>query len=469
MHNEKIESLTAAEALRLVKDTVFDSMGCTEPAAIAYAATAAYAHLGGREIRRVDCTISVSVFKNAMAVGIPGSDRSGIDFAVALGITAGDWKRGLELFSSARPVDIEKAARMADEGIVRVNLYEGDEKFYIHTTVETEKGSAEARIRHRHEALEWVDVNGARMWEAASGNGDTDRSSGKDGSTAAASSRPKTEKNAGTASCRSDAELTGLLIRSSAQELIDLADAMTEEELQELTEGVDINIRAAEYGLESAPGMGLGAGVAAIASEQEGQVSLASTVQQYVAAAVDTRMSGAMIPIKGCGGSGNHGITFFLTLGLGYRRSEERAVKSLARTLAFGLLLVRYFKGYTGLLSPTCGVTVSAAPAAAAALLYAFGGGAEEVTAAVKLIEGNLAGILCDGAKQGCALKSATSGRTAIETFQLVRRGVRIPSTDGIVGRDLPESMAYLRELQEQGLRNADKTMLNILLRKSGA
>jgi L-cysteine desulfidase len=242
-------------------------------------------------------TISVSVFKNAMAVGIPGSDRSGIAFAVDLGITAGDWNRGLELFSSARPVDIEKAARMADEGIVGVNIYNWDEKFYIHTAVETEKSRAEARIRHRHEALEWVDVNGARLWEAASGNGDTGRSSGGDGSPAAAPSKLKIERNAAAASCRSEAELTGLLIGSSAQELLDHADAMPEEELQELTEGVDINIRAAEYGLESSPGMGLGAGVAAIASEQEGQVSLASTVQQYVAAAVDIRMSGAMIPL----------------------------------------------------------------------------------------------------------------------------------------------------------------------------
>jgi L-cysteine desulfidase len=437
-------------------------MGCTEPAAIAYAATSAYAHLGGEEIRRVDCTVSVSVFKNAMAVGIPGSDRSGIDFAVALGLQAGDWKRGLELFSGVTDRDIEKASELADGGAIGVQLYEGAEKFYIHTRVETEEGYAEAQIRDRHDALEWIRVNDREVWSAAEeGRGaagrDAEKIAGRD-------SEPEPK---GKQDRRSDAELTELLMSYGPEELMGLADSLPEEELEELVEGVEINLHAAEYGLRHAPGMGLGRALVDLAEEEGCSTALPAMAQYYVAAAVDTRMSGALVPIKGCGGSGNHGITFFLTLGIGYRNHTGETDRSLARTLAFGLLLVRFFKGYTGLLSPTCGVTVSAAPAAAAALLYAYGGSAEEVTAAVKLIEGNLAGILCDGAKQGCALKASTSARTAIETFRLIRRGVRIPSGDGIVGESLTGSMSHLRELQERGLRDADRTMLNILLRKS--
>jgi L-cysteine desulfidase len=450
MHKDRGEAITPSEALKLVYGTVFDSVGCTEPVAIAYAATAAYAHIGGGELKRVECTVSVSVFKNAMAVGIPGSDRSGIDFAVALGILAGDWNKGLELFSNVSPEDIERASETADAGAVSVTLYEGTEKFYIHTLVETERGTAAALIRGSHDALEWVEVDGSRVWE-----------------TAAAQSSPVGSSGRAETAGRGAAELTEILLRRSPAELIQLADSMPENELQRLTEGVEINLRAAEYGLENGPGMALGRTLMELAREEGCADSVAEQAQHHVAAAVDTRMSGALIPIKGCGGSGNHGITFFLTLGIGYRHGGEKPEKSLARTLAFGLLLVRYLKGYTGLLSPTCGVTVSAAPAAAAALLYARGGTAKEVTAAVKLIEGNLAGILCDGAKQGCALKAATSARTAIETFRLVRKGVRIPSTDGIVGGNMRESMMHLQELQERGLRDADRTMLGILQRKS--
>ncbi len=440
------------ETLRLVHGTVFDSVGCTEPASIAYAATAAYAHVGGDTVKRVVCTVSVSVFKNAMAVGIPGSSRSGIDFAVALGLTAGSWTRGLKLFSEVRPGDVEAAGEMADRGIVDVQLYEGPEKFYIHTYLETDAGTGAALIRGRHDALERVEVEGIAVWTA-----DHSSEAVKGGE----------EKEYG----RSEEELTELLLDLPPEELIALADELPEDEIQGLEEGVEINLKAAEYGLENAPGMALGytftalsAETAASAISADSPDSLAAQAQRYVAAAVDTRMSGTLIPIKGCGGSGNHGITFFLALGLGYRALDGVPEKSLARTLAFGLLLVRYFKGYTGLLSPMCGVTVSAAPAVAAALLYATGGGAEEITAAVNLIDGNIAGVLCDGAKQGCALKASTSARTALETYQLVRRGVRIPSTDGIVGKSMQESMEHLKELQEKGLRDADRTMLEILL-----
>jgi L-cysteine desulfidase len=252
------------------------------------------------------------------------------------------------------------------------------------------------------------------------------------------------------------------------EELVRMVKELDDGRLEHLAEGVEINRRAAEYGLENSPAMALGSGLASLAEEGIGDHSLASKVAQYVAAAADSRMGGGMIHIKGCAGSGNHGITFFLTVGLAYERYREKAVRSLGRTLAMGLLIVRYVKAYTGLLTPTCGVTVSAAPAAAAAIVYALGGTPRQMTAAVKLIYGNIAGILCDGAKHGCSLKSSTSARTAIEAAFLALRGVEIPESDGIVDRDLPSSMEQLRRLQNEGLMDADRTMLDILTEKAG-
>ena len=55
--------LTTEKTLHLVRNNVFDTIGCTEPVAIAYAATAAHQHLGG-QIRLVEVSISVNVFKN---------------------------------------------------------------------------------------------------------------------------------------------------------------------------------------------------------------------------------------------------------------------------------------------------------------------------------------------------------------------------------------------------------------------
>jgi len=434
--------LSTEKALEFVRNNVFDTIGCTEPVAIAYAATAAYQHLGGT-IESVEVSISVNVFKNAMAVGIPGSDKKGIQFAVALGLVAGDWSKQLRLFEGVKPEHLEEAGKLASADFIPVSLADVPEKIYIYTKVNTEKGNAEAEIVGAHDNLISIKVNGFQVFP----QGDNQQQNENTGSSVAAD----------------PSELEGL----SMDELVKAVQAIPEKKLAFLTGAVDINVAAAEIGLKNAPGMGLGAGIDRLKQRDIVGNSLATKVEQYVAAAADSRMSGMMVPIKGCGGSGNHGIAFFLGTGLAFREYEKEMQTSLGQTLAMGLLLVRYIKVYTGLLTPTCGVTVSAAPAIAASLVFAMGGSPAQMTAAVKLVLGNIAGILCDGAKHGCALKAATSARFGVQSAVLALDGVTIPDSDGIVGTDLPDSMNYLRRLQNKGLVDADKTMLEILMEKS--
>lgn len=440
-HQRKCDMLSKERALALVRGNVFNTIGCTEPVAIAYAATAAYQHLGGT-IKSLDIEISVNMFKNAMAVGIPGSDQKGIKFATALGLVAGNWEKGLSLFEGVTSEHLAEAGRLSSNGLISVGLTDQPDKVFISTLVRTDRGTAKAEIRGSHANLLYVDVNGERVYESEGSRGNA---------------------GAGTSENRESEELKGLQM----EELAAAVDAIPEEELDFLSEAVDVNVAAAEYGLENSPGMGLGTGTARLMKAGIVGDSLATRVEQYVAAAADSRMSGQMVPIKGCGGSGNHGIAFFLGTGLAWRHAQDRAVKSLAKTLAMGLLLVKYIKEYTGLLTPTCGVTVSAAPASAASLVYAMGGSPEEMTAAVKLVLGNIAGILCDGAKHGCSLKAATSARFGVQAAFLVLEGVRIPDSDGIIGADLPTTMENLRRIQENGLTGADQTMLDVLLEKS--
>ncbi len=437
-----------------IEDTVFDTIGCTEPVAVAYAATAAYGQLGGT-LYSIKCTVSVNVLKNAMSVGIPGSDKKGIPYAVALGISGGDWKKGLKLFEDIDEEKSEAATELASRGLIELDLYTGPEKIYIHTEITSDRGRAQALIRDSHDDLKWVKVNGERVYgvdeESSEAGRGTEAGGDSSDDSGALSSPIPYEK------------LVGL----SMERLVEMVEGLDDEKLRYLEEGVEINRRAAEYGFENAPAMALGAGLASLEAEGVSDGSLASRVAGYVAAAADSRMGGGMIHIKGCGGSGNHGITFFLTLGLAYDAYRDKAHRSLGKSLAMGLLLVRYVKAYTGLLTPTCGVTVSAAPSAAAAIVYALGGSPEQMTAAVKLVYGNIAGILCDGAKHGCALKSSTSARAGIEAAFLALHDVEIPASDGIVDADLPGTLEHFRRLQNEGLVDADRTMLDILLKKA--
>ena len=153
-----------------IEDTVFDSIGCTEPVAVAYAATAAYQHVGGT-VSSIECMISVNVLKNAMSVGIPGSDRKGIPYAVALGVSGGDWTKGLELFEGVDEQKSAEAAELASRGIIDISLYTGGEKIYIYTKVRSDRGVAEALIRGGHDTLEWIKVDGETVYGDNPGTG----------------------------------------------------------------------------------------------------------------------------------------------------------------------------------------------------------------------------------------------------------------------------------------------------------
>ncbi len=439
--------LTSNKALEFIRNNMFDTIGCTEPVAIAYAATAAYQHVGG-EVKGVNVSISVNVFKNAMAVGIPGSDKKGIQFAVGLGLVAGDWNKKLKLFEDVKPEHLEKAVTFTNRDFINVSVAEVPEKIFIRTTVITDRGEAEAEITGAHDNLTSIVVNGSQVYS-------TDISTDKSGEV---SKDGKNETKAADPN-----ELEGLCM----EDLVKAVREIPEESLSFLSGAVELNMAAAEFGLKNSPGMGLGAGAEGLIRKGILGDSLATKVEKYVAAAADSRMSGMMVPIKGCGGSGNHGIAYFLGTGLAYKEFAHKTQSSLERTLAMGLLLIKYIKVYTGLLTPTCGVTVSAAPAIGAALVFAMGGTPVQMTAAVKLVFGNIVGILCDGAKHGCALKAATSARFGVEAAFLAMDGVTIPDSDGIVGANLPDTLEFMRKLQNEGLTNADKTMLEILMEKS--
>ena len=72
--------------LDLLERELVVALGCTEPNSIAYAAALAKKYAKGNKIIKVEVIASRNVIKNAMSVGIPGTDSCGINLAAALGI-----------------------------------------------------------------------------------------------------------------------------------------------------------------------------------------------------------------------------------------------------------------------------------------------------------------------------------------------------------------------------------------------
>ncbi|MGN1019609.1 MAG: hypothetical protein ACI4O7_04475 [Aristaeellaceae bacterium] len=90
------------------------ALGCTEPIAVALVGVRAREALG-RMPERIDLSVSRSILRNAMGVGIPGTGMVGLEIASALGCVAGHSCCGLEVLSGATPEDCEQARAMVGE------------------------------------------------------------------------------------------------------------------------------------------------------------------------------------------------------------------------------------------------------------------------------------------------------------------------------------------------------------------
>lgn len=85
---------------------------------------------------------------------------------------------------------------------------------------------------------------------------------------------------------------------------------------------------------------------------------------------------------------------------------------------------------------------------------------------AVQNMIADIAGLICDGAKAGCALKIATGISAALQCAHLALTGGRAGGRDGIVMADVERSIANLGELGARGMLAADRVILEMMLCK---
>ena len=72
-----------------LRSEVKPALGCTEPGAVALAVARAKEEIGGSDIRSIHVVVSDSIYKNGVAVGIPGTEGlKGNAIAAALGATS---------------------------------------------------------------------------------------------------------------------------------------------------------------------------------------------------------------------------------------------------------------------------------------------------------------------------------------------------------------------------------------------
>lgn len=421
------------QLLVFIRAGIMPALGCTEPGAVALAA--AYAQQALRTAFPDKLTISVdsNVYKNGLAVGIPGTGQVGLPIAAALGALIANPEQQLALLSNLTPAMITEANRLIEEGRVSIRL--NDSKgLFIEALAVSGTNESRAVIAGSHTNLVCLQRNGVDLVRrAADGTG----------------------KNA----------LFSDIDDMSIIELIRLAESLPDPELAFLNECIAMNKAAAAAGLEGRLGMAVGAHLADLVKEHLLADDLVSYAKILTAAGADARMSGENIPVMSVAGSGNHGLTAILPI---IAVAERMSIphEKLLRALAVSAVTTLYIKQFTGSLSALCGCAVAAATGASAAIVWMLGGNTDQIHGTIKNMIANLTGMICDGGKVGCALKLATAAGVSVETALLTLRNVVVPCSNGIIFPSTDATIRNLGKVSNPGMLFTDKVILDIMLAK---
>jgi L-cysteine desulfidase len=402
------------------------ALGCTEPAAVAYAACLA-AGQGQGAPRMIRLVLDARTYKNCHAVGIPNSDRkTGVLWALALGALLPEASLGLQIFGAITPEVLAQAERLLERGAVHVEVDASRTELHIDCTVACEGGVGRAVLEREHTRLVRLEADGrpVALDLAATGAEGTERVRERVGTMALA-------------------------------ELVALAQTATAADRARLQEGLALNLAMAEHCVGHLP---------------EGFVASAGPdpwlrIPRLVSAGVLGRMSGEALTVMSLAGSGNKGITVAVAMGLWGRHAGHSEAR-IEEALALACLLTTATTHRLGTLSAICGASNAAGIGIAVGLVHLGGGGLAQMDLAIHNMVGNLAGLICDGAKIGCAMKAMTGVEAAFRAATLALAGFGIPETDGIVGADGAASLANLGRLAQIGMAGVDTEILDIMQAK---
>jgi len=427
----------------LFKIEVVPALGCTEPVAIALGAAAAASLLVGKEFESIEIWVDPNIYKNGIAVSIPGtSGLCGLELAAAIGAIGGDPRLRLQVLEPVDAGVVASAQQLLRDKRVKVNLLPDQKGLLVKSVVKSGKDFAESLIREVHDNIVSLTLNDEQVRDSSLLS-TQDSQDGKNDL----------------------AKLEEWLKELSVAELFELLDDLDSEDLEFLEEGVRTNMRLAEYGLKHGPGLGIGKALERLARQKFIMRDMILAARILTSAASDARMAGIKLPAMSSAGSGNHGLIATLPIWAvkDYLACDKETV---LKSIGFSHIITAYVKAYTGRLSAVCGCSIAAGAGATAGVAHLLGGDLHHIAGAIKNLTEDLAGVICDGAKAGCSLKLATAAGTAVQAALFSLHGVQVQPTDGIIGISPEKTMQNIGVLSTEGMIETDRAILRIMLEK---
>lgn len=408
--------------VQILKDELLPAMGCTEPIAIAYAGAIARETLGCIP-DRVEIEVSRNIIKNVKSVIVPHTGGlRGIEAAAAIGIIAGNAKRQLEVISSVTEQEIEETRKYLEETALHVDfsksplifdigitVFHGEEQAYVrivdyHTNVVT--------IRHNEQTILSAEITG------------------------------RTET--------SMADKSTLTIR----DICEFAEIVKIKDVQEvLDRQVSYNMAIATEGIQNS----YGANIGRVLLHTYGENDVKIRAKAMAAAGSDARMNGCELPVVINSGSGNQGITVSVPVVV-YAKALNVSEEELYRALVVSNLSTLHIKEGIGRLSAYCG--------AGAGIAWLHGGRYKEIAHTLVNSLAILSGTICDGAKASCAAKIAAAVDAGILGYFMYKDGQQFIDGDGIVKKDVENTIRCVGLLASEGMQETDKEIVHLMISK---
>ena len=441
------------DVIKFFDENIKDSVGCTDPAAIALAVSAAFNATKERlpmdylnkkldlppgkireEIENIKVKTDRGIFKNALQAGIARTNGlKGTNNAAALGVFC-DPSKSLELFDDLSEEKVSEAACLIkEEKIDVIPDYEWDER-RIEAKVTTKNSTGIAYIDKEQSNIACIKVDGKLRFE-----------------------KPKTKDEAEKLeSLRQLGDFIEIIEKDLSRE------ANGKNAKKRIEEAIRTNHKASLIAEREFPELerkSVGFGIKNLMKEGYLGGDYIGLAEEKVSLATEGRMAGLGVRVMTCARSGNMGLVVTLPLiavALAelkqkcpeYDISWDSAIeviqertpenwRKLTRAVGLAYLIANYVDVYSGKLSALCGCGTKAGVGVAAGTAYYLTPADNKdrvgiIGRAINNMAGSIVGMLCDGAKRGCALKTAAATRAAIESALLAYTGFSLSGSSGI-------------------------------------
>lgn len=414
------------DILEYLEQEWIPTLGCTEPASIAYAGIIAAKQISGKT-SSLTLTVDPKMYKNCHAVGIPHSGHKiGIKWAAGIGCFLRNTESKLECFREIDGEVLEKASELINSDKIKIRIDRTRDNLFIDFEVTDGKDTGRCIIQATHTNITRISRNGQTVFESEAG-----------------------------LEARKEVSARRWAASLSAPEILEVAKDLGQEARTKVRNGSELNLKIAVHGLTLFPESFL----------RMTEADILTRVAGLVCAGVYARMWGEDYTVMSVAGSGNKGIVCSVPLTV---LEEERNLdsKRVEEALALSMLFTSKTTEELGTLSAVCGCANAAGIGLACGLVYLQDGGDREISFAINNMVGNVTGMICDGAKIGCALKTMTSVDAAFRASALAMSGIGIPFSDGIVGHTGSESLANLGKIAKDGMTHTDAEILRIMEEK---